>query len=118
MECALPFDDVDDLVIDVAMGRNPARIDDAEELREVVITDLLVGEVLEAPLLSCGKRRTVGSTNRALLGRRVDPVLLVDADGDDDELLGPRVVDLEALAGCDVGAHVRLELVLASLDDQ
>ena len=45
-------------------------------------------------------------------------VLLRQADGDDDELLGPRVVYLERLAGSDVCAGVGLEVVCSALDDE
>jgi hypothetical protein len=108
---AFPFDDINHLVIHVAVSRRPAGIDHAEELRDVVRADLLVGEVAEAALASCGEGRAVGVADGALLPRGTRPILLREADGDDEELIGPRVVNLVRLPRSHVGAGVRLEVV-------
>src|SRR6266516_3701548 len=86
VERTLALDDVDHLVVDVAVIRRSAGVDHAEKLGDVVRADLLIGEVAEAALASGGKRRPVGPADGALL-RRVRPVLLREADGDDDELV-------------------------------
>jgi hypothetical protein len=47
----------------------------------------------------------------ALLRRGTRPILLREAVGDDEELIGPRVVYLVRLPRSHVGAGVRLEVV-------
>src|SRR5437588_8876437 len=48
---SLPRDDVADLVVRMAVKRSLARLDDAEELRDVVASRLFVDEVAELPFL-------------------------------------------------------------------
>ena len=114
---ALALDDVDHLVVDVAVVGCPPRRDHAEELRHVAGADVVVDEVPELAVASGRKRRPVPVADRSLLGARRGLVLRC-ADRDHDELLRPRVVELEAFAGRDVGARVRLEVVGTAVEDE
>ena len=118
MQLALTLYDVNNLVVDVAViGGAPGR-DHAEELRHVAGSDFVVDEVAELAIAPGGKRGSVRVTDRPPFraGRR--PVVLRSAYSEDDELLRPRIVELEALAGRDVGPRVGLELMSTAVEDE
>src|SRR5215213_3155706 len=118
MQLALTFDDVDHLVVHVTViGRAPGR-DHAEELRDVHGSDFFVDEVPELPIAPCRKRRPVRVTDRSPFRVMAVVITLGSADRKDDELIRPRVVELEGLARRDERAGVGLELVLTPVDEK
>src|SRR5829696_3169291 len=118
MQLALTFDDVDHFVVHVAVvGRAPGR-DHAEELRDVQGSDFLVDEVPELAIAACRKSRPVRVADRPPFRVRSRVVALRRADREDDELLRPRIVELEGLARRDEGAGVGFELVFAAVDNE
>src|SRR5215212_5657525 len=118
MQLALTVDDVDHLVVHVTVvGRAPRR-DHAEELRYVQGSDFLVDEVPKFAIPACGKRGPVRIADRPPFRVMSFVVTLGSADREDDELLRPRIVELEALARRDESAGVGFELVLAAIDEK
>src|SRR5215218_2341038 len=99
----------------MAVHRRAAGRDHADELRCVQAPDVLVDQVPELPIGTGLERRLVRIPDRPAL--RIDRAArcLRGGDGDEHELGRARVLDQVALAGEDVGAHARLELVLLVL---
>src|ERR687888_2436912 len=111
---ALPFEDVDHLVVDVAVHAGATGRDDADELGDVEAADVLVDEVAKLAVRAGRQRRPVTPTHGPPAWGRL--VLLRRGHRHDDEVLRPRRLDLVFLAGCDVGAGVGLELVRLAVD--
>src|SRR5919109_3429740 len=110
MEQAFALDHVDDLVVVVRVEPGTARWDDADELRDVAAPQLGVDQMAKLPVLPRRERGPVAPAHGPLPGRRPAPIT-PGADGHEHELVRTRVLDPEVLAGRDVRADVRLELV-------
>ena len=113
---ALARDDVDDLVVGVAVVGRAADRDLAHELREPRAADVGVDEQPERAAdagLLVGLRREVDGHAPGAERRRVGVGGRGSVDDQRDERLGPVVLDRVRLAGGDVGRRVGLELVMA-----
>src|ERR687897_2276099 len=97
MEDSFSIDDVDDLVVDMAVIGCAARRDQAHELREVEAADVLVHEVAELTVCTSAKHRLVGVTDGP--ASRVDrrPDLERRFDDHDHERLRAAVLELVLL---------------------
>src|SRR5215204_2972861 len=109
MEDSFSIDDVDDLVVNMAVVRCATRRDQPEELRDVAAANILVDEVAELPVGTRPERRLVGvadcPADRSV--RRV--VCLRRLDDHDYQVVGARGLELVLLARPHVRAGVRLE---------
>jgi 1-deoxyxylulose-5-phosphate synthase len=117
MQDPLTFEDVDHLVVDVAVIGRPTWGDDAVELRHVAATDLVRDEVAELPISARREHRLVEKPDRPQTGSRGCSVCLRRDRGDGHQLLRAWVFDLVRLAGRKVDARARLELVFLAVDD-
>ena len=117
MQNALAFEDVDHLVVDVAVIGCSARCDDAVELRHVSAADLLCHEVAKLAIPAGRQQRLVGEPNRAPTGSQRRSVRLRRNRRDGQQLLRSGVLDLVRLAGGEIDAGAGLELVLFAFDE-
>src|SRR5438477_5744964 len=101
VEDSLPLEDVDDLVVDMAVHAGPARRDHADELRDVQAAHVLVDEVAKLAVRARGQNGLLAPADGPAARRRL--VLLRRGHRDDDELLRPGRLDLVLLARREVG---------------
>src|SRR5204863_5126132 len=107
---ALPLEDVDHLVVNVAVIRCPAWRDHAVELRHIAAAELFRDEVAELAVAACRQQRLVGKPDRPrAYGRR--SVRLRRDYRDGQQVLRPPALDLVRLAGGQIDARAGLELV-------
>src|SRR5919197_1550740 len=114
VEDPLTLENVDDLVVDMAMHAGPARRDHAHELRDVQAAHVLVDEVAKLAVRARRQHGLLAPAHGPAARRRV--VLLRRGHGDDDELLRAGRLDLVLLARHDVDAGERLERVRGTVD--